>query len=73
MSAEEEQDREHEDAALGPGGSAAQERLAGRMRGEKVMLDHDAAVGDAVEKGLRPVPRGMEADGPPQRAGAPEA
>src|SRR5437762_1249037 len=40
------------------------------MRGEQVVLDHDAAVGYAVEEGLGPVPRGMEADGPPERAGA---
>src|SRR5438105_8937282 len=42
------------------------------MRGEQVVLDHDAAVCYAVEEGLGPVPRGMEADGPPERAGAPE-
>ena len=37
------------------------------------MLDHDSTVGDAVEKGLPPIPRGVEADGPPKRTGTPQA
>ena len=43
------------------------------MGGEETALDHQAAVGDAVEERLRPVPRRVEADGPPERAGAPQA
>jgi len=41
--------------------------------GEEAVLDHEAAVGDAEEEGLRPVPGGVETDGPPESAGAPEA
>ena len=43
-----------------------------RMRGEEMPLDHDAAIGNAVEERLCPVPSCVEANGPPQRAGAPE-
>jgi hypothetical protein len=32
-----------------------------------------SAVGNAAKEGLGPVPGGVEADGPPERAGAPEA
>src|SRR4029077_20330630 len=42
--AEETQDREHEDAPLRPGGSAAHQRFADRMRRHQVMLDHDPTV-----------------------------
>src|ERR1700691_3255495 len=38
-----------------------------------MVLDHGAAVGYSVEERLGPVPRGVQADGPPERAGAPEA
>ena len=36
------------------------------------MLHGHAAVGDAVEEGLGPIPCGVEADRPPEGAGAPE-
>src|SRR5271157_376304 len=62
-----------EDAAFGAGGSTAEDGLAYGVRGEEMVLDHESAVGDAVEEGLGPVPCGVEADGPPERAGAPEA
>jgi len=35
------------------------------------MLDHQAAVGHAVEERFGPIPRGVEADGPPESTGAP--
>lgn len=37
-----------------------------------MVLHQDSAVGDAVQEGLCPVPCGVEADSPPERAGAPE-
>ena len=70
---DEGQDADDEDAAFGSGGSTAEDGLAHRMGGEEAVLNHEPTVGDAVEKGLAPVPRGVEADGPPERAGAPEA
>src|SRR5579864_261186 len=38
-----------------------------------MVLDHESAVGDAVDEGLAPIPRGVKADGPPQRSSTPEA
>ena len=38
-----------------------------------MVLDHESAVSDTVEEGLGPIPRGVESDGPPERAGTPEA
>lgn len=49
------------------------ERLADWVRSEEMVLDHGSAVGDIVEEGIRPVPGGMEADGSPEGADAPEA
>ncbi len=43
------------------------------MRGEKMMLDHDSTVGNAVKKGLGPIPGCMEPNGPPEGPGAPKA
>ena len=45
-----------EDAAFGAGGSAAENRLAYRMRGKEMVLDHGSAIGDAIKEGLAPVP-----------------
>src|SRR5450755_4044576 len=70
--AAESQHGDDEDAAFRAGGSAAQDGLAYGMRGEKMVLRHHPAVGDAVEERLGPIPRSVEADGPPQRAGPPE-
>ena len=67
-----EEDGDAEDAAFGAYGSAGEEWIAGGVRGEETALHEAAAVGDAVEEGLAPVPGGVEADAPPQRAGAPE-
>src|ERR1022692_1962719 len=67
------QDGDDEDAAFRTGGSATEEGLAYGVGGEEMVLDHESAVGDTVEEGLGPIPRGVEADGPPERAGAPEA
>jgi len=38
-----------------------------------MVLDHGSAIGNAIEEGLSPVPRGVEADGPPERASTPQA
>ncbi len=70
---DEHEDEENVDAPFGAGGSSAEEWLADGMGGEEMELDEGSAVGYAVEKRLRPVPRGVEADGPPERTGAPEA
>ena len=69
---DEKQDGENEDAAFWAGGSAAEKGFADGMSGEEMEFDHGTAVGDAAEEGLGPVPCGVEADGPPERAGAPE-
>ena len=63
---DESQYSEDEDAAFGTGGSTAENRLANGVCGEEVEFDHYATVGDAVEEGLPPVPRSVEADGPPE-------
>ena len=68
----EEEDGDAEDAAFGAYGSTGEEWVAGGVGGEETALHEAAAVGDAVEEGLAPVPGGVEADAPPQRAGAPE-
>src|SRR5208282_5753819 len=70
--ADEEQDSDDGDAALGAGSSSAENGLAYGVGGEETVLDHGPAVGNTVKEGLRPVPRGVEADGPPERAGAPK-
>src|SRR5271166_321808 len=70
---DEDQDREDEDAAFGAGGSSAEDGLACGVAVEETLLDHESAVGGAVEEVLRPIPRGVEADSPPQRTGAPQA
>ena len=61
------------EAALGAGAAAREEWAADGMGGEQMVSDHGAAVGDTEEEGLRPVPGGVQADRPPQGAGAPEA
>src|ERR1039457_5664463 len=70
--ADEADDGNDKNAAFGAGGPAAEDWLACGVGGEKMALRHSSAVGDAPEEGLRPVPCGVEADRPPQRAGAPE-
>src|ERR1700690_3111411 len=67
------QDGDDEDAAFGAGGSSAEDGLANGVGQEQTVLDHESAVGYAVEEVLRPVPRGMEADGPPEGPGTPQA
>src|SRR5665213_2444070 len=64
---------QEEDAALRAGDSTGEPCAADGMGGEEMAARHQAAVRHAIEKGLRPVPGGVEADGPPQRSGAPEA
>src|ERR1035437_10153912 len=70
--ADEADDGNDKNAAFGAGGPAAEDWLACGVGGGEVGLRHSSAVGDAQEEGLRPVPCGVEADRPPQRAGAPE-
>jgi hypothetical protein len=60
------QDGKDEDAALRVGGSAAEEWLADGVGSDEVELDHGSAIGYSVEEGLCPIPRGVEADGPPE-------
>lgn len=43
------------------------------MRGKKMVLNHEPAVSDAIEKRLAPVPRRVKADSPPEGACPPEA
>ena len=69
----EKEDGDAEDAAFGAYGSSGVEGLADGVGGEETALHEAAAVGDAVEEGLAPVPGHVEADAPPQRAGAPES
>jgi hypothetical protein len=66
-------DGQDEEASLRAGEAAGEEGAAHGMRREEMALNHKAAVGGTVEEGLRPVPRRVEADGPPERAGAPQA
>ena len=65
-------DWEDKDAALGTGETAGQEGAALRMGGEQMEGNHVAGVCDTEDKRLGPVPGGVEADGPPERAGSPE-
>src|SRR5580704_2062631 len=69
---DEGQNRNSEDAAFGAGGTAAQEGSTHGVCGEKMVLRHHPTVGDAVEVRLRPIPRGVKADSPPERTGAPQ-
>src|SRR6185437_8736174 len=66
-------DRQKKDAALGPCHAAGEPWAADCVRGEQMSAGDQAAVGYAVKEGLRPVPGGMESDGPPDGPGAPEA
>ena len=43
------------------------------MGGQKVVFKHGSAVSDAEDERLGPVPRGVKANSPPKRAGAPKA
>ena len=61
-----DKDAENEDAAFGARDSAAEDGLAYRVGSEKMMLNHESAVGHAVEEGLAPIPRSVEADGEPE-------
>ena len=69
---DEEEDGDAEEAAFGADGVAGEQGVAEGVGGEEAALHEAAGVGDAVEEGLGPVPCGVEADGPPERAGAPE-
>src|ERR1035438_801642 len=60
------EDSDDEDTAFRTCSSAAQDRLAHRMRGEKMGLSHHPAIRDAIQERLAPIPRGVEADGPPK-------
>lgn len=66
------QNRQNEDAAFGAGASSTHKRSAKWMRGEKMVLHHESAISNTIEKGLGPVPRGVETNRPPQRASAPQ-
>src|ERR1700760_1550684 len=63
----------YEDAALWSRAAAAHPRGTEGMRGEQTVRAGSAAVSNAEEKGLRPVPRSVQADGPPQRTCTPQA
>ena len=66
------QNRQNEDAAFGAGASSSHKRSAKWMRGEKMVLHHESTISNTIEKGLGPVPRGVETNRPPQRASAPQ-
>ncbi len=68
----EEHDGDDVDAAFGAGCAAGEQRVARGVGVEEAAGAEDAAVRNAVEEALCPVPRHVEADGPPQRTGAPE-
>src|ERR1700761_5334208 len=63
----------YEDAALWSRAAAAHPRGAERMRGEQTVRAGGTAVSNTEEKRLRPVPRSVQADGPPQRTCTPQA
>lgn len=67
-----EKNGDAEDGAFGANGAAAVELRTEGVRGEEAALHESSGVGDAVEERLGPVPCGVEADGPPERAGAPQ-
>src|SRR6185437_12608169 len=52
-------DGQEQDTALRPGGAAGEPGCAGRVGGEEMATDNEAAVRHAVEEGLGPVPRGV--------------
>ena len=63
---EENEGRHYEDAAFGAGAAARKQRPPDGVRGEQVIANHVATIGDTEEEGLGPVPRGVCADGPPE-------
>jgi len=69
----EDEDGDAEDAAFRTDGAAGEKGIAAGVGDEEASLEVTAAVGDAVEEGLAPVPCHMEADAPPERAGTPES
>src|ERR1017187_4637182 len=70
--ADEADDGNAKNAAFRAGGPAPADWLGCAGGGEEVGRRHSSAFGDGPEEGLSPVPCGVEADRPPQRAGAPE-
>ncbi len=70
---DQDQHADDEDAAFGARGTSAEDGFTHGVSSEEMVLGQEPAVWDAVEKGLCPIPRGVEADGPPERTGAPQA
>src|SRR5579862_4857848 len=70
---QQEDDADHQQAAFRTVVSAAPQDITGRRGGEQVTAREQAAIGRAVEVGFAPVPTSMAADGPPSRAGSPDA
>src|SRR5208283_4647378 len=66
-------DEDGEQAAFRTVGTAAPQSAAGERGVQQMSLTGEAAVGRAVEVGLGPVPCRVAADGPPRRAGEPDA
>ena len=68
----EEQRGDDEEGSLWADGAAGEERVSDGVSIEKVALGVGAGVCDAVEEGLGPIPGGVDANSPPEGAGAPE-
>src|ERR1700729_3010196 len=56
---------ENHDASFWSGCPSAQNQFAHRMSRHQMVLRHEAAVRDAINERLRPVPRSVEANRPP--------
>src|ERR1700691_1884959 len=56
---DEGQDADNEDTAFGAGCPTAEDGLAYRVGGEKMVLNHEAAIGHPVKERLAPVPRSV--------------
>ena len=63
---DEEEDGKDKDAAFRSGEAAGEIGPANGVGGKQVAAHEETAVGDAVEEGLSPVPRSVEADRPPE-------
>lgn len=64
-----EQHKRRDDAAFRADDAAGEPCGAGECRMQKIVIGHDAAVGNAVESGLSPIISEVKADGAPEAAG----
>lgn len=67
---DQDKDDRGEDAGFRSNRTAGEPTRAGERAVEEIVVRRNAAVGNAVEKSLSPIPSRVEADGPPEIPGS---